>query len=131
MTVNDRFLLDTNAAIALGRGDSGIREFVRRSAEIFVPVITVGELYFGAEKSDRPTVNRAYIQQFIQARTVLPCDLQVAREYGRLRAALRRQGTPIPDNDTWLAAIALRHRLTVVTRDKHFRYVPELPAVFW
>jgi tRNA(fMet)-specific endonuclease VapC len=131
MTVNDRFLLDTNAAIALVKGESGIREFVRRSAEIFVPVIAVGELYFGAEKSGRPSANRVYIQEFIQARTVLPCDVQVAREYGRVRAALRRQGTPIPDNDTWIAAIALHHRLTVVTRDKHFKYVPELSAMFW
>jgi len=104
---------------------------VQRAAEIFLPVIAVGELYFGAANSGRSAVNRAFLEAFIQGKTVLSCDLEVAQEYGILTAVLRKQGTPLPDNDTWIAAIAFRYRMTLVTRDKHFRHIADLPAVAW
>ena len=129
--MNGRYLLDTNAAIALLNGEPPILDFVLGADELFLPVISVGELYFGAEKSGRRDANRASIEEFMVGKVVLSCDLPVAQEYGRLRAALRRQGTPLPGNDTWIAAIALYHALTLVTRDKHFRRVPELSSVEW
>lgn len=129
--MSGRYLLDTNAAVALLNGESNIMEFVQRVAELFLPVISVGELYFGAEKSGRPDANRITLRTFIQGKTVLSCDLAVAQQYGRLRAVLRKQGTPIPDNDTWIAAMALHPRLFLVTKDKHFGHVTDLPIVTW
>lgn len=102
-----------------------------RAEEVFVPVVTVGELYFGAAKSGRPETNRALIDRFVQGRMLLPCDLAVAREYGRVKNLLKTQGTPLPENDIWIAAIALRHRLAVVSRDRHFLEIAELTAVTW
>lgn len=49
-----------------------------------------------------------------------------ARQYGELFAKLRRQGTPIPTNDIWIAALALQYDLTLDTRDEHFKRVPDL-----
>jgi tRNA(fMet)-specific endonuclease VapC len=128
--VNRSFLLDTNAAIALLNGDLMIVEALQK-AEIFFSVIGVGELYFGAEKSARRDTNRASLERLLQGRKVLGCDLAVAQEYGRLKAALRRQGTPLPENDIWIAAIALRNKLVLMTRDKHFRHITNLSSGTW
>jgi tRNA(fMet)-specific endonuclease VapC len=51
---------------------------------------------------------------------------QTAEHYARLFVQLKRAGTPIPDNDLWIAALALEHDLTVVTRDQHFQHIPQL-----
>ena len=65
-------------------------------------------MYFGAARSSRPEVNRAVLDQFVNGRIVLLCDVIVAREYGRLKSELKAQGTPLPENDMWIAAIAFR-----------------------
>ena len=52
--------------------------------------------------------------------TILVCDTETARQYGRIKVELRRKGRPIPENDMWIAAVALQHGLTLATRDAHF-----------
>jgi len=47
------------------------------------------------------------------------------------KPALRSRGTPIPENDLWIAALAIQHDLTLVTRDSHFRLVKEVRTVSW
>jgi tRNA(fMet)-specific endonuclease VapC len=59
------------------------------------------------------------------------CDLPVAREYGRLKQVLRTKGRPLPENDIWIAAVALVHELVRVTRDGHFLEVDELLTASW
>ena len=51
--------------------------------------------------------------------------------YGTIKAALRKKGKPIPENDIWIAAIASQHNLTIVTRDKHFKEVDGLKIKKW
>jgi tRNA(fMet)-specific endonuclease VapC len=58
-------------------------------------------------------------------RVLLP-GRETAEHYARLFVQLKRAGTPIPDNDLWIAALALEHDLTVVTRDQHFQHIPQL-----
>ena len=65
------------------------------------------------------------------AAAVLPCDRATAARYGELKAALRAQGTPIPENDLWIAALARQHALTLVTRDAHFAGVRGLVVERW
>lgn len=48
-----------------------------------------------------------------------------------LKAALRAQGTPIPENDLWIAALVRQHGLTLVSRDEHFDAVPGLAIERW
>lgn len=129
--VSGRYLLDTNIVIALLNGEQSVRKGIEAAEEVFLPVIAVGELYFGAENSGRPQENLALIDQFVQARTLLPCDMAVAREYGRIKNVLKTQGTPIPENDIWIAAIGMRHGLIVATRDNHFLQIAELRIVSW
>lgn len=129
--MSGRFLLDTNIIIGLLNRDGAILDALMSTAEVFVPVIAVGELYFGAARSGRPEANCAVLDQFIEARVVLPCDLAVAREYGRLKGVLKTQGTPLPENDIWIAAMAIRYGLTVASRDRHFREIAGLVTAEW
>lgn len=129
--VNGKYLLDTNIVIALLSGEQSVLDSLRQAEEVFIPIIAIGELYFGAAKSGRPEANRLLIDRFIDSRVLLGCDLGVAREYGRLKGLLKAAGTPLPENDIWIAAVALRHGLTIVSRDQHFSKVGELKAVSW
>ena len=129
MPGSGKFLLDTN--VVIGLLDDGIREAVETVSEVFLPVVAIGELYFGAAKSGRPEHNRKVIEQFVESRVVLACDLAVAREYGRVKSLLKTRGTPLPENDIWIGEIALRHELTLVSRDKHFLEIENLSLVSW
>jgi tRNA(fMet)-specific endonuclease VapC len=57
---------------------------------------------------------------------VLLPSRETAEHYARLFVQLKRAGTPVPDNDLWIAALALEHDLLLITRDKHFERIPQL-----
>lgn len=126
-----RFLLDTNIVIALLEGEDTVLSNLDRAPEVFVPAVVIGELFFGAMKSGRPSENAANVERFAAGRAILPCDLDVAREYGRLKQHLKARGLPLPENDIWIAAAAIRHRMVLVTRDRHFREVENLSTEDW
>jgi tRNA(fMet)-specific endonuclease VapC len=115
-----KFLLDTNILIALLNGDEALRSHLVKAAAIYLPAIAIGELFYGAAKANRPAENNARIENFIFGLEIVSCDLEVAREYGLIKSRLRKKGRPIPDNDIWIAAVARRYRLVLVTRDRHF-----------
>ncbi len=62
---------------------------------------------------------------------VLLCDVETARYYGDIKNQLRLKGRPLPENDIWIAAVALQHNLTLVTRDAHFQEIENLQVVGW
>lgn len=131
MPASGRFLLDTNIVIGLLEGDVGVASKLDLASEIFVPAVVLGELFFGAAKSARPIENLATIERFASGASILPCDADVARVYGRVRQRLRERGRPIPENDVWIAAPAAFHELTLVTRDRHFLEVEGLAVTQW
>ena len=96
-----------------------------------MPSIVLGELCFGARKSTQAQANLERIDEFAAHNVVLDCDTEAARRYGKIKNALRERGHPIPENDIWIAAIAMRHDLTRVTRDVHFNEVDELEVELW
>ena len=97
--------------------------------EAFVPIIAIGELLYGVHKSVRASENRARLHGYLEDVIVLGCSMETADLYGKIKLALRRAGTPIPDNDMWIAAIALEDGLPIVTNDKHFTYIEGLEIV--
>jgi tRNA(fMet)-specific endonuclease VapC len=125
------FLLDTNAVVARLADDVRILELLDTSNEICVSSIVLGELYFGAEKSQRVQENIARVDKFTNGRRILSCDAQTARWYGRINNELRKKGKPIPQTDMWIAATALQHGLTLVTQDQHFAAVADLATISW
>lgn len=124
-------LLDTSIVIPYRANDPSVVRELEKAESVFLPVVTVGELLFGALKSPRSEENRQWIETFVGRIALLDCDLETARIYADIRNALRLAGKPIPENDLWIAAIALQHNLTLVARDKHFQEVPGLTVEAW
>ena len=129
--MNGRFLLDTNIIIALLNGDEVVLSNLVQSPEVFIPSIALGELFFGAAKSGRPSENIDRVERFASGRAILLCDVDVAREYGRLKQRIHEKGRPLPENDIRIAAMATRHGMTLVTRESHFQEVEDLRTVDW
>ena len=126
-----RFLLDTNAVISVFASDALLQARLSGAAEVFIPSMALGELYYGARKSSRVTENLEKINEFAARSAVLACDATTAQWYGEIKNNLRAKGRPIPENDIWIAAIANQHDLTLVTRDAHFAEVEGLGTVAW
>ena len=126
-----RYLLDTNLAIALIDGTLDIGHVVSENDQVYVCATVVGELAYGAEHSGLPEANLAKVRGLVEACSLLPQTVETAWEYGRIKAALRRKGRPIPENDLWIAAVATQYGATLVTRDRHFDDVDGLPTERW
>src|SRR5574341_2076861 len=106
------FLLDTNIMAAILNQEPGIEKRLA-GATIYLPSIALGELYFCARKSAHVVENRERISRFVEGYPVLACDQSTADHYGQIKFNLRRKGRPIPDNDGWIAALAMHHDLTL------------------
>jgi len=129
--VSGRYLLDTNVVIALFAHEASVVERMAGVDEVFVPSIVIGELYYGAQKSGQIQVNTARVDEFANANMVLNCDIETARRYGEIKAGLQKQGRPLPENDIWIAAIAMQSGLTLASRDEHFLQVGKLNVERW
>lgn len=127
----NKFLLDTNAIIALQRENEDLKKLLSTASDVFVPAVAVGELYYGAYKSQRVEENRKNVAAFIAKRVVLNVDADTADVYGQVKQALRAKGRPIPENDIWIAALAIQYDLTLIADDAHFDEVANLNWQRW
>ena len=126
-----RFRLDTTIAIDLLAGATAVQERIEKAAEIFLSRIVLGELYFGARKSQRVSENLKRIDRLSTQSAVLVCGANTAREYGVIKHALKMKGRPIPENDIWTAALAKEHRLILATQDSHFSEIKDVTVEIW
>ena len=102
--MNGSLLLDTNIVVGLFIDDAAIAGHFLQSPDVTLSVTVLGELYYGAQKSNRIDENLARIDQFLEGVTVIDNDIATAYEYGAIRNELRLKGRPIPENDLWIAA---------------------------
>lgn len=130
MTGNN-YLIDTNIVSAYLKGDVSVERKMNQPASVFIPVIVIGELSFGAALSDNNTKYLADINKLKAVYRIILADIDTCTYYGSIKASLRKKGKPIPENDIWIAAIAMQHNLTVATRDKHFAEVDGLSIEEW
>jgi tRNA(fMet)-specific endonuclease VapC len=121
--MSGRYLLDTNIIIDLFRGDSKAIARVNQIEVIYVPVIVIGELYFGANRSNQLQKRTSEIEQLEKIVTILEISRTTAQIYGRIKEQLLVKGKPIPENDIWIAAIAAENKMVLITRDGHFEQV--------
>jgi predicted nucleic acid-binding protein len=124
-------LLDTNAVSALADGVPEFEAAARAVHRFSIPVIVLGEFWFGIRRSRHRARYQSWLAQLIEASIVLDVDEGTAAKYAALREALRRRGRPIPSNDAWIAALALQHDLAVLSRDAHFDEVEGVRRVAW
>ena len=129
------FLLDTNVCIAfLNAREPALTSRLRRAGPAHVKLCSVvkAELLYGARASARVDSNLGNLERFFAAFESLPFDDRAADHYGLLRALLRREGRPIGGNDMLIAATALAHDATLVTRDtEELSRVPGLRLDAW
>ena len=123
-----RIALDTNRITDLFRGDVGLTEQLSTAEEIWIPLFALGELKAGFEGGTQRRRNEVLLNRLLGKTTVsvlLP-SRETAEHYARLFVQLRRAGTPVPDNDLWIAALVLEHNLVLITRDRHFERIPQV-----
>lgn len=128
-----KLLLDTNAYSALMVGSPDARRIVSLAEHLYLPLPVIGELLFGFQLRNRWAENLAHLQAFLQqsAVSLAGMDFEVCEVYARIGRELRAAGTPIPTNDHWIAAIAIRNNFTLLTRDRHFDRVAGLAVAHW
>ena len=129
----DAVLLDTDVFSYLTRngdtrGDAYRPHILGKTVSI--SFITVGEIYFGAEKRKWGNKTLSSFLERLKAVVVVPSDHEVCREYGRLKARLREEGLVVADNDLWIAACALRHSVPLLSNNrKHFEKISGLQLI--
>ena len=123
-----RVALDTNRLTDLLRGDGELAEQLGTCEEVAIPLFVLGELGAGFLGGTQQRRNEILLRRLLAKPTVkvlLPAR-ETAEYYARLFVQLKRAGTPVPDNDLWIAALALQHDLVLITRDRHFRRITQL-----
>jgi tRNA(fMet)-specific endonuclease VapC len=124
--MSGRYLLDTNIVIGLLGNNKSIVEKIDTLEEVYIPVTVIGELYFGAFKSQKVEKNVESISNLLDTANVLDDNAETAKIYGEIKNSLRQKGRPIPENDIWIAAIARYNALTLLTNDEHFKEISDL-----
>ena len=126
-----RIAIDTNRYVDFARGLPEAVERFRHADEIVVPFVVLGELRAGFAGGGRVGVNEANLVRFLGSRRVemVFADESTTHHYARLFQQLRRQGTPIPTDDLWIAALVVQHQLHLFARDAHFDHVPQIPRL--
>lgn len=124
--MHGKLALDSDIAIKFLNGDKTIESFLSNYTGIYLPVIVVGELIFGALNSRHVEENLARHKKLIQRANILEITESTANIYAKTRLALKKKGTPIPENDLWIAAICIEHKMPFVSDDVHFKGIEHL-----
>lgn len=131
-----RYLLDTNIVSYFVKGVSA--SLVQRmqagvdAQDIAISAVTRAELRYGVELMDKFDKRRRRIELVLKEFPTLPWSIAAADEFGRIRAYLKRNGRPVGEFDTQIAAHALAEKLILVTHNtRHFENVPHLKLEDW
>lgn len=129
----DRYLLDTNHVSAILKRQPEILSRIGRfpHVEFGIPRPAAGEPWFMVYNSARIAQNTVDMEQVLGAFTPYDFSEAAAREFGRLKADMRRSGRTIPDVDLQIAAIARTYAAVLLTADAHFQHVPGLTVENW
>lgn len=123
-----RLAIDTNRYVDLCKGVPETVELLEHAELIAMPFVVLAELRAGFSLGRRPADNDRTLRRFLMKEgvRVLFADEQTTHHYASVFRQLRKQGTPIPTNDMWLAALALQHNLVIHSRDTHFDHLPQI-----
>ena len=126
-----RVALDTNRYVDLCDGVVETGRLLEEAEAIALPFVVLGELRAGFALGVKQSENERTLRRFLlkDGVRVLFADEQTTHHYASIFRQLRKQGTPIPTNDMWLAALVLQHNLVLHARDKHFDHLPQLVRI--
>lgn len=123
--------LDTNALSDFAAGSEALGETLTPFRSLALPVTVLGEYRYGLLGSKRRARLEEWLDELLGDIRVLEATSRTSGVYAQIRRQLRGAGTPIPENDVWIAAMAIEHRLPLATRDKHFNAVKGLEVLAW
>ncbi len=126
LMTGNKCLLDTSIIIHAFKSNNQVSEKLDSIQDVYVSVTVIGELYYGAHKSENRPKHLKQIQSFLYNCRILETDMSTAEVYGIIKATLAKLGTPIPENDIWIGAIALQYGLPLYTTDNHFNKIDGL-----
>lgn len=123
-----KLCLDTNIYSAFKNGNPQITDILENADEILVPVTVLGELYSGFQIGSLTEKNLTELNEFLSKPgiSIIEINKEIALRYGFITKELRKQGTPIPTNDVWIAASTMDTGSILLSSDKHFKKVPGL-----
>lgn len=123
-------VVDTNA-YSDWRRDGRWHEWIAVAERVVMPVIVLGELYYGFRKGSRTGENLAKLHEFLNEPQVevMQASRRTAEIYGEFLDGLRRRGTSIPTNDIWIAAMTHERAGRLISRDTHFDSLPQVARV--
>lgn len=124
-------ILDTNGLSAFAEGESTLEPILRKAAQIAVPVVVLGEYWYGISQSRDRAQYEKWLAEYLPKFRILDVDERTAISYSLVRTELRRAGTPIPSNDVWIAALCRQHSLPLLSRDRHFDAVSGITRLTW
>jgi len=126
-----KLALDTNAYKALGEGNQQLAEEARTAEAVGLPMIVLGELWFGFMNGTKLRENAAILERFLATPRVrlLELDRQTTRVVGEIATVLRQAGIAIQQNDIWIAALCKQHGFALATRDRGFQQVLGLEVI--
>ena len=124
-------ILDTNAVSALFAGNDALKEKLMKSHKHHLPLIVSGEYRFGLLGSSKRKLLESLLQTLEKESYLLTLDVETSELYAQIRRQLKADGTPIPENDIWIAALAMQFKLPILSQDKHFDCVQHIRRVSW
>ena len=128
----DAVLLDTDVFSFLNKQGDTHAELYRphvKGKTIALSFVTVGELYVWTIKKQWSAKRIAALEQHIKAAVIVPYDLELCKEYSRVKTSLPA-GKTVAANDLWIATRAIRHSLPLLTHNaKHFEDIPRLIVI--
>ena len=105
---------------------------IQQARRISISTIVLGELYHGFSKGTRASENQSLLDAFLSnpVVSICPVDHEVSKVFGDFVTFLQRKGTPLPTNDIWIASCAYVRGALLLTRDRHFEYLPQVRVKF-
>jgi len=122
-------VIDTNVIIRMLKGDKTAVEMLDNIENAFVPIVVVGELFYGAYKSACKDDNMALFTAVLSTFEILPADEATAVSYALIKTDLIKNGIQIPENDLWIAAAAHAKNLSLATFDSHFENISRIKII--
>lgn len=127
--MSGKIALDTDVAIKFLNGNAHIGKIILKHSDICMPAIVAGELIFGALNSNHAEQNLVRHKKLIRIARLLSVTETTAVTYGKTRLSLKKKGKPIPENDLWIAALCIEHKIPLFTNDAHFENIDHLMLV--
>lgn len=123
-----KILLDTSGYVGFKRGTEEVVDSITSAEAVLFSPVVLGELMFGFRNGNRFKENMDELSKFLEHKVVeiIHIGKTTSDRYSRIAHHLKRQGTPIPSNDIWIAAQAMEHGAELITLDRHFENITGL-----